>query len=571
MSVAKKFKNPGEMTSQQAENLTKLLLRKAAEARRDPIKFFDFVMREQTNRMPITAAAHQRVGIKFAMDHDRSVHRWPIGHTKTFTYLSCGLYTLGQDCTTRGAIVSATEGQASKQLDVMADYIKTSPELHLVFPELIPSDRERDPWHATAITIKRPAGIPDPSVVAYGMDGQLPGSRLNWILVDDLLNRENTSSKAQRDKVYSWVDSSVLSRLDPQGGRIIFTNSPWHPDDVMHMLEKLGWPTCRMDILGNIRIQDDVELVAEGAAPWDDGGMLRPASDDPEEECYRLTAHDPDPGNQKPLWFEKFYQAPPVNSKREDKWKAATTEEEAIEQWHAWLARMRRTHLPVELNRLYFDITRDDATAMCKAEWIETCKRLARERGYTSLQREWRNGLVFTGLDLAVSPGEESDDVAFFTFTILPSKHRLLLDIDIGKYDGPTVLDKIVDLVKRYDTTVRVESNAAQLYIKQFMLERDVSAPVKAHMTGRAKAHPEHGVPAIFLELHNGAWLIPNDKGHCHPHVQRFLDGCLYYTPAKHTEDSLMAAYFAREQAREWGALSGHSADGDGGMDLLIR
>ncbi len=63
--------------------------------------------------------------------------------------------------------------------------------------------------------------------------------------------------------------------------------------------------------------------------------------------------------------------------------------------------------------------------------------------------------------------------------------------------------------------------------------------------------------PGGFAELANGAWLIPNDKhGVCHPMVQKWVDGCLYYAPAKHTDDSVMAWYFAREQAKEWGLLS---------------
>ncbi len=190
-------------------------------------------------------------------------------------------------------------------------------------------------------------------------------------------------------------------------------------------------------------------------------------------------------------------------------------------------------------------------------DWVEMCKALGREMGVKSMQHDFKKDgcLCFTGLDLAVSPEDSADDVAFFTFAVLPSGHRLILDIHVGKIPGPAILDYIDDLVRRYDTTVRVENNGAQDFVLQFMRERSASAPIKAHTTGRAKAHPEHGVPGIFVDMNNGAWIIPNDRGTVHPNIQRWIDGCIYYVPSHHTDDTLMACYFAREQAKEWGQL----------------
>ncbi len=99
--------------------------------------------------------------------------------------------------------------------------------------------------------------------------------------------------------------------------------------------------------------------------------------------------------------------------------------------------------------------------------------------------------------------------------------------------------------------------------------------PLKPHCTGRSKAHPEHGVPGVFMDMFNGAWLIPNDaQGNVHPFVERWINECLYYSPAKHTGDVLMSSYFAREQAREFGALSGPMPPNNGGaigQALLTR
>ena len=543
-------------------DLRDIVLLEAAEARGDVAKFFEYVMVEENTRARLKIAPHQRVGMDFILSHDRSVNLWPVGHSKTFLAVALSLFFLGRDPTSRGVIVSATQGQASKVVGMARDYLETSTPLRAVFPHLRPSLRRGDPWTQTEITIDRPVGIRDPSLAAVGIDGALDGARLNWVVVDDILTRENTATKEQRDKVYEWFDSSVLSRLDPRGARIVVTNTAWHPDDLLHRLERQGWPTIRMDILGDIEVRCPVIYTDVGTHyedTWGEGGdvanEIRPADVD---GCYqveerpgapsgwrarlRLTAHDPDPGNAQTLWPGRYDSN--------------------------GVARLRREHLPHRFNQLYRNVCRDDDTARCKQEYIEACKKRARDMGRFSLVSEWRDGGVptFTGVDLAVSPGEESDECAFFTFAAMPNGVRVILDIETGQFSGPEIVAKILDKAKRYNSIVTVENNGCQAFIKQFTLHVDASVPVKAYTTGRSKAHPEHGVEALFIELANGAWAIPNDiRERCHPEVQKFVDACLYYSPSRHTDDVIMANFFAREQAKGYGVLSGSDTAGFGG------
>lgn len=542
-----------------AKKARTVLFSRAKKARHDPVAFLEFVMREETSRKKLKAAPHQRVGLQFMLDHDRSANMWPVGFSKTFTMATLSLFLAGQDCTTRGAIVSAKQDQAKKVVSMVRDYIETSHELRLVFPDLSPSPRKGDQWTQTHLTFKRPAGIRDASLCAVGIDGGIAGSRLNWIVVDDILDRENTATKEQRDKVYEWFDSSVLSRLDPKNSRIIVTNTAWHPDDLLHRLEKLGWAVMRMDILGDIEVKDDIERLADGQSPWDHPS-LRPRSKSPTDYKCRLVEHEPDVSNMVPLWPERVPATSP-------------------DPRQMTIAKLRRRHLPHRFNQLYRNICRDDATAKCQESWIEECKRKAREKGIYSLSKKVRGdgNLVFTGVDLAVSPGEENDDTALFTFEVLPDGHRVILDIEIGQYNGPTILDILFKKQAQYNSVLRVENNAAQDYIRQFALQRNISLPIKPHTTGRVKAHPEFGVEGLFIEIFNGAWLIPNDRyGNCHSLVQAWIDACLYYEPAKHTSDVLMACYFAREQAKSWGVLSGSDTEsmvetGTIGMTIMSR
>lgn len=504
------------------------LMTHLAKCRMDIVPFFEFVMREEFTKKPVTIAKHQEIGLRFMMDHERCVNMWPVNHSKSFSSAAMVLFLLGQNRTTRGCIVSATEEQAKKPLLAVKDYIENSQELHLVFPDLKKSLRDSDPWTQTAITVDRPMGIRDASLKAVGINGAIDGSRLNWILVDDILNQENTNTKAQRDKVYDWFGNSVLSRLDPQGSKIIVTNTARHPDDLAHRLEKMGWPTMRMAIDGSIHIQDDQLNLGAKKPPWDHRLLVPVPSNIGEPETLRILGHQP--GDS--LWPERF---PP----------------DVIEK-------LRATHLPSEFNKLFMNICRDDGTAMCKVEWIELCKKNARDLGFTSLTSKFV-GDCFTGVDLAVQKGEEHDDTAFFTFAVLPGGKRLILDVEIGQFDGPVIVDKVAQKHRQYNSIIRIENVAAQDYLLQFTREKYPGLPLKAHTTtAQGKAHPQFGVASLFIEFQNGDWLIPCDNlGRCSENVQKFIDACLYYSPNAHTPDILMAAFFAREQARHFGALSG--------------
>lgn len=530
-----------------------VMLKRAERSREDVCEFFEFVMRSEHGQKLMKLAPHQRVALEFINAHDRCVNIFAVGHSKTFLAATLTLWLMGKNPTLRGAIVSASQGQASKVLAMVRDYIEASRELRLVFPELRPSVREGDPWTQTAITVDRPRGIKDPTLIAVGLDSKkIVGSRLSWVIVDDVLDRENSATEEQRHAVREYIDSSVLSRLDPRGAKLVVMNTPWHPEDLVQKFADAGWATLRMSIDGEINVQDDQqkrEFAQRYGLPWKpwDSPLLRPSTMDPNDATCRLATHDPDPTNEVRLWPERFDD---------------TT-----------VAKLQFDHLPHEFNRLYRCICRNDETSMCKVEYIERCKLNARKLGVHTMVAEYRGeNPTFTGVDLAVDKGESRDETAFFTFEARPDGTRVILDVDVGQWPGPDIVKKIFEKQKAYKSIVCVESNASQMYIKQFALEQDKSLPVKARMTGRAKAHPQHGVAGFFLEMANGSWAFPNDpNGRTHPQIAKLINACMYYVPEKHTADVLMGVYMAREQAREWGiGPKRQMINGEGGIGASI-
>lgn len=506
------------------------LLEQADLARRDMKAFFEFVMRHETTGAPLVCAPHQRLFFDFVEAHPRCVVRMPVGTSKTFSTAALTLRLLGQDPTGRGGLVSSTQGQAMKPLAMVRDTIETRQELRMVYPALRKSPRKTDQWTQTEITVDRPAGIRDASLVAVGIDGAIAGSRMSWIVVDDILDRENTSTPAGLKKVHEWFDSSVLSRIDPHGGRIVVCNTPWHPEDLTYRLEAAGWPTLSMDVEGNIRLANCDDFDSPEIAP-----SARPG------EVYRLAAHR-EPQNDSgevvqevsPLWPDRY-------------------------TWEA-IAELRAGHLPHRYNQLYMCLCRSDETAKCKTEWVEGCKKAG--AGLTLLARYTGTGLTITGVDLAVGKGAQYDMTAFFTFEQLENGKRRILDIEFGQWDAPTIVDKLIGKAEAYKSLVMVENNACQDYLRQFVLAKNATVPVKAHTTGRGRSHPEYGVEGIFIELRNGGWIIPSSGGgHVAAGVARWIEECLYYNPDGHPGDVLMACWLGVELSRQMG-FSGARREG---------
>lgn len=582
-----------------ARRLRDALIRRADAARRDPIKFFSFAMREERTLARIEAAPHQRLLFEFVSFYEHCVIRMPIGSSKTFCMAALTLWLLGNDPTERGAIISATQGQAAKPLSMVQDYLDEPsyyPELGLVFPALKPSRRLKDPWTQSKLVVDRPPGIRDASLTAIGIDGALPGARLSWLLVDDILTAENTRTTAGRSSVFEFFSNTVLSRKDITGAKIVVCNTPWHPDDLTFRLEKAGWPTLTMGIDGSITITNADDF---------DSAEIRPAL-----SCggkhYRLAAHDvaqasaPFTREEKLRGIKRQRVFPAVGAQvitthvhngklvrslasndngpniPKPPGQYLRTEyfdlDEIVPLWpgkfHPENIVELRAAFRQDFSQLYLCRCRDDDAALCKIAWIEACKANGRALGVRYLATEHKGDeLTVTGVDLAMGQGEEHDSTAIFTFKVVPllsipqadkpprilRNARVLLDLEVGKFRGRSIVDKIIDKVRRFNSIVRVETNGGQEFLRQWTLDADISVPIRAHHTGVAKGHRITGVAGLFIELENGAWVIPCDElGNVPPAVQVWIDECLNYrAPPAHTGDALMASYLARAQARE--------------------
>jgi hypothetical protein len=524
-SVTPKSVDPDPAGLSATQLATRALLRKAEEARHDVSKFYEFTIRHETTKRPLKPAPHQRLMFTFVMDHEMCVVRQPIGTGKTFGMTAIGLFLTGTDVTQRGAIVSKAQGQASKVLRMVDDYI-TDPNLSapvkLVFPWLEKSKRPGEPWTQSAITVDRPAGIRDPSLVAVGLDGAIQGARLSWVLGDDILDADNTLTAAGREQTHSRFDSRILSRLDPTGGRAVVTNTPWDLQDLTYKLEQVGWPTMSMDIYGNIWFSSKV------SEEWiRKTGLLRPSN--LKAGCWRLVEFDPDPTESTPLWPERY----------------------SLET----IKKIRDIKLPHEFARLFLCHPFDEQAMRCQKDWIDKAKQAG--RGMLFDLGKPREGLpVYTGVDIGIGDTSHHDLSSLFTFQLLEDGRRLVIDIESGRWSGPVIAEKVIEKHDRFGGVISVESNTAQDFIRQFVLRDRPTMRIRAHSTNKAtKYNVDFGVESIFTEFKHGLWIVPCDNElNTHPEIDRWLEACLYYQPPPaHTDDRIMACWIARECSRRGG------------------
>lgn len=215
-------------------------------ARRDPNVFCELVGRDEETGLPLQQSRIHRAFHRLAEKHNRLVLWSHIESSKTSSLAVLRtLWKLGNNPSLRIAIVSNTAGQATKIVKSIKNYIENSDALHEVFPDLRPGDK----WTDTAFTVARATFAKDYSVQAVGVHGNVLGSRLDEVVMDDVLDFENTLTPHARDDHMRWHNASLGGRISASGN-ILAIGTAWHPEDIMHRLAMLpGWYHARIPVI----------------------------------------------------------------------------------------------------------------------------------------------------------------------------------------------------------------------------------------------------------------------------------------------------------------------------------
>jgi len=478
--------------------------------RSDINTFLELVLvNEKTGRPVLQSACHEEW--HDACDrHDRVILYAHVESGKS-QQMAIGrvLHELGRNPELRVAIVSNTFLQARDRVDTIAKYIAGSEALHAVFPGLVPDA----PWTSGAITVKRKIPKKDPSVRAVGVHGNILGARLDLVIMDDILDFENTRTPRARQDVWDWYHSTIVGRLT-SGARVIVIGTAWHPEDILHRLAaQPRWYCMKYPVEDKVGVpmwpeqwpKDRIDLKRTELGPLEFARqMLCQARDDAEARF------------QKP-WIDQCLEAG-------EKCQPATSA---------------------------LDFFRKHPKLAPPAWFSEDSPELADAMDVLNRMEVGIAGQFLTGVDLAVQRHSAADETVIFTVYMHPNGTRQPVEILAGKWTGPEIVRNILSTIKRFGSMALVENNAAQHFILQFAIEMGGVVPIIPFTTGKNKANPAYGVESLAAEFANAFWAIPSKGGVaiC-PQMRQWIQEMLFYDPNGHTGDRLMASWFCRELAR---------------------
>ena len=455
-------------------------------ARRDPAAFAEYVLRDEVSGKRVKNAAHHKEWHHLWADHQFAVMIAPVSHGKTQCTVARILFILGHNPNRRIAIVSDTERQASKILRQIRGYIQDSNDLHEVFPNLKPSTREGDPWTNLSIVVDRENISKDPSVQALGMGGPLNGSRVDDMVLDDVVSFESSRTPGQREKSLEWFDTTCITRLT-QDSTISAIGTPWHPDDLLHTLEKRkGFYSKRFSSVLNPR--------------------------DPESEWVAL-------------WPEKWDTK--LLLQRKDNMSVAAFSKKYLCQV----------------------VSKD--TERFREEWLQMALKSGNGRYVEDRAPPGPDGRImecYTGVDIGIGQKDASAVTCLFTIGLGSDGKRYVLRVEAGHWTAHEIIQKLQWTYERFSSVIFVEDNGAQRFLVQ-MCEGRVPVSSWTTTAGR-KYHEQFGVESLAAEMARGWWVIPNQDGAIDMQIKEWMDECRHYNPENHTGDRLMAAWICREAAR---------------------
>jgi hypothetical protein len=242
--------SPTELLIQRATQARAARVHVAEAARSNPKVFAQFVLRDEGTGNAIKLAPIHRSWHDLMSTRKRLVVWSHIESGKT-SQISIGrvLYELGRDTSLRACVLSNTHHQAVKIVRTISRYIEQSAELALVFPKLRPGKQ----WTESALTVDRPFLSKDPSVQAIGIHGNITGARLDLVIVDDVLDYENTRTPKGRDELWDWMRATLTGRLT-SNARFFVVGTAFHPEDALHRYAKQFGPesAVRYPVLADV-------------------------------------------------------------------------------------------------------------------------------------------------------------------------------------------------------------------------------------------------------------------------------------------------------------------------------
>lgn len=475
---------------------------------------------------------YKKIAIAIARDHGKSTH------------LSIGypLWEIARNHELRIIVVSSTATIASTFLTQIINNIDSNekyqdfaksidPKGIGVIPKMRTRNKREEKWASNSFTIERNSlNLKDPTILATGLFGSILSKRADIIIVDDLVNQQNSETEEQRQKIKDWVYTTLLPVLVP-GGRFIYLGNTWHQDDLVAnlLVDPQFDYTKKIPAILHEPIHMDLwsswaDIVKNQSIEIH---IRKQMADD-----YYLDHQESMNEGLKVLWPERYNYG------------------------DLFLKRQANSY---SFARMYQCDPSDRPDQKFKEEWLQAA--LAKGR-HLRLQEEAREGISIevgaAGLDLAIKEDETGDDSSILTLDrvrygdgVIKQGDYVVRNIKRGKWSPNKVKEETqITWNVGKPISIRVESNGYQEMMARDLDEKGVL--VSSYHTGGEKMDPDIGVNSLAILLENGRLILPFDleDSRTVEEVSKLVNGMRAY-PQGHTDDSLMALWFAFSEIRD--------------------
>lgn len=233
-------------------------LRRLAAIRKDPVPFAEHAIRSERSvngaRPRIVVADFQRRWYRALADPrvTRLLMMAPPGHGKSATLVAFVTWLLGHRPDSKVLYVGPSEQRAGRFVQNVRSLLEDD-AVREVFPDLARGAT----WTTTGFSLDGQAGRFE-ALRAVGPGTRILSTRATHILCDDLVNHENADSREQRDRLWDWFQTELLTRAESAETKVVVSNVPVNPFDLPSTLAKQpGWAVLR-----------DPAFREDGAALW---------------------------------------------------------------------------------------------------------------------------------------------------------------------------------------------------------------------------------------------------------------------------------------------------------------
>jgi len=208
----------------------------------NPAVFGEYYIKPFTKGWDTKTANFQFDMIENVLTYQNIVVHIPVEHAKsTWISLVYPLWLLARDKNISIAIISNTARQAKGFMSVIKQHLETNELIHRDFPYLIPDYDYK--WTETEIFLKRDITkkSKDPSILALGTEGAILGARLDYVIGDDICDLQNTATELSRQKVLTWWNEIIDSRVSKTGKKILLGTLQHNQDLLCTLSDKKSY------------------------------------------------------------------------------------------------------------------------------------------------------------------------------------------------------------------------------------------------------------------------------------------------------------------------------------------